>query len=315
MNHAHRIYIFVLLTALSASAKPATKPGLLVDEAKLWRQDPLLQQVAKKMNPLALPAGDGALGPNKKFPEKVSLEHQAVGWDWIRAGVALNNGFVVDRGIMAFEWAFARMQDKGANEGAFGESKTVEIANFLGLYARAVLLLRSAKMTERAKRLENLIPRLEASLRSPRSLLGEKRWDAAERRNWVTQQRFQATAAAFWIGRLLANPSLRKTADLWLEEALKRQEATGLFPTMLPTSAKASVRAQLETLEALQGLAWADPTYALRLREPIAKGFRWIEATKAPLSGSPIALATYAAWTKSPYAANATRRALGSLRK
>lgn len=299
------------------SAVPVRK-SLIVDEVKLWKNEQLLQQVAKKLNPLGLPPGDGALGLNRRFPEKVLVDHQLTGWNWIRSGVALGNGFIVDRGIMAFEWAFARMQDSGASEGSFGESKTIEISNFLGLYARSVLLLRYAKMEDRAKRLERLIPRLEASLRSPHSLLGERRWDSAERKMWVTSQRLQAAAAAYWIGRLLANPGLRKTADLWLDEGLKRQEASGLFPISSdpsnsktsPQSAKASVRGQLDALEALQGLAWADATYGVKLREPIAKGFKWIEASRVPVTGSPITFATYAAWTKNPYAAKITQTAL-----
>lgn len=302
----------ISLVGSTAPAAPRKESGksLLVDEVRLWRQDPLLQKIAKKMNPLALPPGDGALGLNRKFPEKVLVEHQLEGWNWTRAGVATNNGFIVDRGIMAFEWAFARMTTEGPNEGAFGESKTVEIANFLGYYARAAMLVRAAKMDERVKRLEQLIPRLEASLRSPRSLLGERRWDAAERRDWNTRQRVQAAAAAFWIARLLANPTLKKTADMWLDEALRRQEATGLFPmAVAPANSKIVARSQLETLEELQGLAWADAGYAMKLRDPITKGFKWLEASKTSV-GLPITYATFAAWTKNPYAMKVAKTAV-----
>jgi hypothetical protein len=62
---------------------------------------------------LTRPAGDGALGLNRRFPDRVLVSHQLEGWNWIRAGVALGNGFIFDRGIMAFEWAFARMGDDG----------------------------------------------------------------------------------------------------------------------------------------------------------------------------------------------------------
>lgn len=313
------------MIAVRAAGAPSVRVPI-VDEVKLWRSDPLLKSLASKMNPLSRPVGDGALGLNLKFPEKVLVDHQLEGWNWIRSGVALGNGFIVDRGIMTFEWAFARMQDAGTNEGAFGESKTIEIANFLGIYARAVLLLRSAKMTEHAKRLERMIPRLEASLRSPRSLQGERRWDAAEKRTWVTQQRLQAAAAAYWIGRLLANPGLKRTADIWLDEGLKRQEASGLFTfagalsedenskASLKAKSKAElktqVRAQIEILETLQGLAWADPVYAIRLRTPIAKGFRWLEVSRVELRGSPLPFATYAAWTKNSFAQKVARRKL-----
>ena len=304
------VFFFILiLTALTANA--AVKPAVF-DEHRLWRENPLLMQFAKKLNPLGTPPGDGALGMNKMFPEKVLVEYQLEGWNWIRAGAALGNGFVADRGVMAFEWAFARMSDgetKSSEKsktplpaGSFGESKTIEITHFLGLYARSIILLRAAKLEERAKRLERLAPRLETSLRGTRSLLGERRWDAAEKKSFMTQQRVQAAAAAYWIGRLLVNPALKKTADLWLDEALKRQDALGLFPSGLPEKSKAASRAQLDALDALQGLAWADAGYALKLREPIARGFRWFETTKPPLSGSPITLAAYGAWTKNPYA-------------
>lgn len=308
--------------ALKASSTQSPKPiaRLTTDESRLWRENPILQQIAKKLNPLGTPPGDGALGLNRKFPEKVLVEYQSDGWNWIRAGAALGNGFIADRGVMAFEWAFARMndQEKAAGKltndtGAFGESKTIEITHFLGLYARSVLLLRAAKLEERAKRLERLAPRLEVSLRSQRSLLGERRWDRAERKSNMTHQRIQAAAAAYWIGRLLVNPSLRKTADLWLDEALKRQDLNGWFPSGLPVKSKAASRAQLEALEALQGLAWADASYALKLRDPLARGFRWLETNNGPLAGSPITIATYAAWTKNPAAIRLAQNAVNRL--
>ena len=306
-----------LLPIYSASGAPKSfgaREVSLVDEARLWKQTPILQQIAKKINPLSQSAGDGALGLNRKMPEKVLVEHQIEGWNWIRAGVALGNGFIVDRGIMAFEWAFARMDDgakNAKNEGAFGESTTIEIAHFLGLYARSVLLLRSSKMNDRAKRLERLIPRLEASLRSPRSLLGEKRWDAAEKRTWVTQQRIQAAAAAYWIGQLLTNPNLKKTADIWLEDAIRRQEVSGLFPSALAAkSMKASARSQLESLEALQGLAMADKLYAMKLQDSIANGFRWFEVLKIKPAGSPVPFAIYGARTKNAFALKTAQAAL-----
>lgn len=317
MSNLLKRSVFLIFAFLNSHAANAA-PSPLVSEVQLWRRDGLLQQLAKKMNPLGQEPGDGSVGLNRKFPEKVLVDHQAEGWNWIRAGVALGNGYIIDRGIMAFEWAFARMTTEGAGEGSFGESKTVEIANFLGLYARSVSLLRDAKQEERAKRLERLIPRLEASLRSPRSLLGERRWDAAEKRNWVTQQRVQAAAAAFWIGKLLGNPKLKKTADLWLDEALKRQEATGFFPTGEAATApnlRSTSRSQVETLEALQGLAWADAGYAIKLKAPIAKAFKWIQVSKAKPAGSPITFATYAAWTKDAFAAKTARLAVSAKTK
>ncbi len=319
---------FSTVAKSAATTVKAPAARLTIEESRLWRENLLLQQIAKKLNPLALPPGDGALGLNRRFPEKVLVEYQLEGWNWIRAGAALGNGFVADRGVMAFEWAFARMGDAekpasgddatektvpAAEAGAFGESKTIEVTHFLGLYARSVLLLRGAKLEERAKRLERLAPRLETSLRSERSLFGERRWDRAEKKSNMTHQRIQAAAAAYWIGRLLSNPALRKTADLWLDEALKRQDLNGTFPSGLPPKSKAAGRAQLEALEALQGLAWADAGYALKLREPIARGFKSFEMTKTPMLGSPITVATYAAWTKNPtaikLAQNAVKRA------
>lgn len=303
--------VFVSVTqpahAAKAALKQATKPPApaTVSEMKLWRTDSGLQALAKKINPLKSTPGDGALGLNAKFPARVLVTHQSEGWNWIRSGVALGNGFIVDRGIMAFEWAFARMQD----DGSFGESKTVEISHFLGLYARSILLLRTSGMEERVKRLERLTPRLELSLRSDRSLTGERRWDAVEQKSWNTTQRIQAAAAAYWIGRLLVNPNLRKTADIWLNESIKRQDENGLFPSSLPEKSKTAMRAQLEALDALQGLAMADGIYANTLREPIRQGFRLVEKNKAA-GTAPITVATYAAWSKDPAAIASTRQNL-----
>lgn len=310
------LLLFLVVSTVSGAALGVTR-SITVEESKLWRENPILQQMAKKLNPLGLPPGDGALGLNRRFPEKVLVEYQIEGWNWIRAGAALGNGFIADRGVMAFEWAFARMIDgedkKSKSEiGSFGESKTIEITNFLGLYARSIALLNGAKLEDRAKRLERLIPRLETSLRSSRSLLGERRWDLAERKTPATNQRIQAAAAAYWIGRLLVNPTLKKTADLWLDEALKRQDGTGYFPTSLPMKTKPAARAQLEALDALQGLAMADAGYALKLKEPIARGFQWLQMTKPPLGGSPITFATYAAQTKNPYALKIAQGAISA---
>lgn len=292
------------------SQSPVSSP-LKTDEIKLWRANSQLQAIAKKMNPLKKAAGDGALGLNRKFPDRVLVTHQLEGWNWIRSGVALNNGFIIDRGIMAFEWAFARM----GQDGSFGDSKTVEISHFLGLYARSVWMLKTAKFEDRAARLARLSPRLEASLRSSRSLLGERRWNSEEMKAWATHQRVQAAAAAYWIGQLLINPGLRNTADLWLNEALKRQEGTGFFPSGFPPQSKAAFLAQLETLESLQGLALRDPLFALKLKVPIANGFKWAE--KSPFSGGAgglskmdlgisglVTVASYGAWSGDKFATN-----------
>lgn len=287
----------------ASASKAASIPK--TDEIKLWRANAQLQQIAKKINPLGRPAGDGALGLNRRFPDRVLVSHQVEGWNWIRAGVALSNGFIIDRGIMAFEWAFARMGE----DGSFGDSKTVEISHFLGLYARSVLMLKSAKFDDRAARLARLSPRLEASLRSSRSLLGERRWNGEEMRSWVTHQRVQAAAAAYWIGQLLVNPGLGKTAEVWLNEALKRQEGTGFFPSGFPPNSKAAFQAQLDTLESLQGLALRDSLLGLKLRVPIANGYKWaekspyFEAGKRATSKTTVSIATlvtvasYGAWT------------------
>lgn len=286
-------------TAVKKKAAQAT--SFRSDEIKLWRANAQLQQIAKKINPLGRPAGDGALGLNRRFPDRVLVNHQLEGWNWIRAGVALGNGFIIDRGIMAFEWAFARMGD----DGSFGDSKTVEISHFLGLYARSVIMLKSAKFDDRAERLARLSPRLETSLRSSRSLLGERRWNGEEMKSWVTHQRVQAAAAAYWIGQLLVNPGLSKTSDIWLNEALKRQEGTGFFPSGFPPNSKAAFQAQLDILESLQGLALRDSLLALKLRGPIANGYKWAEKSphfnvgkKALASVSTlVTVASYGAWT------------------
>jgi hypothetical protein len=301
MRSLHGCLIFVVCFCCAQSPAYATAASQNPDEIKLWRANAQLQQIAKKINPLARPAGDGALGLNRRFPDRVLVSHQLEGWNWIRAGVALGNGFIIDRGIMAFEWAFARMGD----DGSFGESKTVEISHFLGLYARSVLMLRSAKFEDRAARLARLSPRLEVSLRSSRSLLGERRWNGEEMKSWVTHQRVQAAAAAYWIGQLLVNPGLGKTAEIWLNEALSRQEGTGFFPSGFPPNSKAAFQAQLDTLESLQGLALRNSLFALKLRTPIANGYKWAEksahfaaAKKQKLSVSAlVTVASYGAWS------------------
>lgn len=314
------ISILAFLPSQALASKPPPKGK--IDEVRLWKSDSSLQKIAKAWNPLKQPAGDGALGLNRRFPDRVQVTHQAEGWNWIRSGVALGNGFIIDRGIMAFEWAFARMAD----DGAFGESKTVEISHFLGLYARSVLLLRTANQSARADRLARLIPRLEISLRSSRSLLGEKRWNGEELRTWATHQRVQAAVAAYWIGRLLVNPGLKKTSDIWLEEALKRQEAVGIFPSGFPADSKAAWSAQLEILEGLQGLALQDSYYAAKLRLPIKNGFRWLEKSPASPSSARdakkiavgltglVTFASYAAWTGDKYAAGLVANRLKALK-
>lgn len=283
---------FISLTLCFDQANAA----IALSEVKLWRRDPGLQQMAKRLNPMNKPPGDGALGLNIKFPERVLVEHQLDGWNWIRAGIALGNGYIVDRGIMAFEWAFARMRD----DGAFGDSKTIEVSHFLGLYARSILLLREAGMNERFKRLERLMPRLEVSLRSPRSLLGERRWDQAERKTWNTPQRIQAAAAAFWIGRLLANPNLGKTAEIWLDEALARQLPNGFFPSGLPENSRVGIKSQLAALEDLQGLALSDGRLSAKLMEPIKRGFRLVESATRDVKAaqSPVTYTAYLAWSR-----------------
>ncbi len=304
-------FLLVAIALLCESSQAAPSPK--VNEALLWKKDALLQNLAKKLNPLAKTTpGDGALGLNKKFPDQVLVEHQLEGWTWIRTGVALDNGYVIDRGIMAFEWAFARMTDGGT----FGDSKTIEVTHFLGLYARSILLLRTNRQVERGKRLERLAPRMELSLKSARSLLGERRWDRMEEKNWMTPQRIQAAAAAYWIGRLLANPTLRKTADLWLDRALSRQTATGQFPSGFPDGSRASLKAQLDAIDALMGLAWDDPLLQMKLRLPLKRGMIWLTAQqkkapqRTPLPLTPMILGLYSAWTQDPQVAALAKKTL-----
>lgn len=280
---------------ISGIKAPAAK---LTPEAQLWRQDPELKALAKKLNPLGQLPRDGALGLNRSQPDRVLVEHQLEGWTWIRTGAALENGFVIDRGIMAFEWAFGRMRD----DGSFGESKTVEVAHFLGLYARAILFLRNTRFKDRAQRLERLIPRLEISLRSQKSLIGERRWDKVEEKNWMTSQRIQAAASAFWIGRLLANPALGKTAEIWLNRALDRQETNGLFPSGFQEKSKSAIRSQTEALDALLGLAMSDGMMKIKLELPLKRGFDWLDkSTKSSRTAvvSPITKVNYLAWRRS----------------
>lgn len=303
MKKALALFLFFSYSLLSGSGplKAAPQPKkAFVNEINLWKSNSGLQKIAKIQNPLRLKPGDGAIGINVQYPEKTLVTHQTIGFDWIRAGTALENGFMIDRGIMAFEWAFARMRE----DGAFGESKTIEISHFLGLYARAILLLRQAHQKSKAERLTRLIPRLEISLKSPRSLLGERRWNVEESKNWVTSQRVQAAAAAHWIGRLLVNPALKKTSELWLDSAIKRQDASGMFPCGFPANSKAARAAQLSVLESLEGLALQDPYYATKLKNPIQRGFQWLNRTmpkQDALSASQLAtIALYAAWTRDP---------------
>ena len=262
-------------------------------EGKIWSTNPQLRQIAERMNPLGRKAGDGALGLNVKFPHKQLVTHQIEGFQYIRSGLATKNGFVMDRGIMAFEWSFAKMKA----DGSFGESKTIEITHFLGLFARAVFLLRAGGQEDRAQRLERLKPRLELSLKSSRSLLGERRWDQAERGRWQTPQRLQASAAAFWIGKFLANPTLRQTAETWLREALVRQRTDGWFPNSLPETTAAAARAQSEAIDVLIGLALADPSLGALVREPLGRATQWLLRQKHHRTQklSTLALAQYSA--------------------
>jgi hypothetical protein len=262
-------------------------------EGKIWITNPQLRLIAERMNPLGKKAGDGALGLNVKFPNNQLVAHQVEGFQFIRSGLATKNGFVMDRGIMAFEWSFAKMK----SDGSFGESKTIEITHFLGLFARSVYLLRAGGQEARAQRLERLKPRLELSLKSSRSLLGERRWDQAERNSWQTPQRLQAAAAAFWIGKFLANPTLRQTSDAWLREALVRQRTDGWFPSPLPENSAAAARSQSEAIDVLIGLALADPSFGALIREPLGRAMQWLLRHKHHRTQklSTLALAQYAA--------------------
>lgn len=254
------------------AGQPVARAPKWPSEGKIWATNNQLRQLAERMNPLGKKVGDGALGLNVRFPNKQLVSHQIEGFQYIRSGLATKNGFVMDRGIMAFEWSFAKMQA----DGTFGDSKTIEVTHFLGLFARSISLLRAGDQEARAQRLERLKPRLELSLKSSRSLLGERRWDEAERNTWQTPQRLQASAAAFWIGKFLANPTLRQTSETWLREALGRQRADGWFPNSLPEQSSAAARAQSESIDVLMGLALADPSLGALVREPLGRAINWL---------------------------------------
>jgi hypothetical protein len=113
---------------------------------RLWRVGLLRSSESLKVwNPLKqVPPVTARLASTAGFPETVSRSRiKAEGWNWIRAGVALGNGFRHRPRHNGLRVGISRSM---TDDGAFGESKTVEISHFLGLYARSVLLLlRTAK--------------------------------------------------------------------------------------------------------------------------------------------------------------------------
>lgn len=196
-----------------------------------------------KVRPLFLPLAerlshrieaDGAFRANARGG-KLLIQRQRTAYDVVAGGVmapGAEGAEMLDRGLAALEWGFARAGADGSfpdQAGGGAASPVLPKAFFLSAAGTSLLLVRDADVGRPFKqRGEALLPALGRSATWLAKSKGLAEVLAREESN--TNQLLVAGSALQAAGVLLENAALTKRAEEVVAEALRRQGADGVFP-------------------------------------------------------------------------------------
>jgi hypothetical protein len=216
-------------------------------------------------------APDGAVGRNMKSFSDVAAQRGA-GY-LIMRGIVERNAALVDGGVRALEYAFARQNAAGYFENGRGVApeKAVEAdAFFLQAFARSYLILRDSEYWPQfGARLERLRPNL---LRAMSWLSGQSQELLREDRNATNRLWFDAIAFTL-SGMILDDHLLVQIGEDFIGEGLRRQQPDGSFIEHggFDTSYQAVSIINVEVL-----LVYASNTQmASRLHECLMRALAW----------------------------------------
>ena len=177
-----------------------------------------------KLPPIG-PAGE--MGVNGREGSSFFLSHQQYGDLYVRAGIARDDGALIEQGLQAFDYAFARQQP----DGSFGSIQTEEYAFFVESVAHSISMLKATPYwSEHRDRLEGYVKRLELAARH---MIEPAAWYEFKQRNAdYTHSGYVVGTALALLARLTDEGVFKRRAGKAIELALSRQLADGVNPEL-----------------------------------------------------------------------------------
>jgi hypothetical protein len=272
-----------VVTALAASMFAAALNGADCQQPPSMLsliRDPLVVQavhrrvVAQRHNP----SSDGASTLSREWVagkrKDWFIENQRGGADLMEAGVVLRDHKLVDSGLRAFEWGYARQ----SKDGSFPESGDAfhSVSIFVVDTARALLALRERRdeFAEFIPRLEKMIPQVGAAaewLLQPAVLGPGKQHDQR-----YTHRKWILAAALGEAAHLTGNQRLARAAADFAAEGIALQHEDGENPE------KGGFDVSYQMVDALEGARYyttlncqSSADLMTRVRRMIEKTCRW----------------------------------------
>ncbi len=275
LRFAALLFLSVAVLGVNAFPAPAdgssdttSDPSLPSDSLDLaLERTPVIVEDSYQRLP---PIGDqGQMGINLSGGSPFFLSHQQHGDIYVRAGIIRDQPDLIERGLQAFDYAFARQRP----DGSFGAIQTEEYAFFVQSVAHSILLLKKTPYAERYR--DQLKAYRERLLQAARHMISTAAWSAFKHRNTsYTHSGYTVGTALAMTGRLTGRRKLKRRARKAVELALGRQRDSGVNPEL----GGYDVRYQMAGLTYAERWTVYFPRHGLTpaVREMVDRGIRWM---------------------------------------
>lgn len=206
--------------AIADSSRPKkAELDLVLDSTRAIRKHDY-----KELPPIG-PAGE--MGVNGRQGSSFFLSHQQYGDLYVRAGIARDDAALIERGLQAFDYAFARQQP----DGSFGPIQTEHYAFFVESVAHSIAMLKATSYWDDYRaRLKRYVNRLELA---GRHMIEPEAWyEFKERNAYYTHSGYVVGMALGLLGRLTDEGVFDRRAAKAIELALSRQLDNGVNPEL-----------------------------------------------------------------------------------
>lgn len=221
-------------------------------------------------------AASGAMGVNRGFEAGAGrgdwfIDEQRFAGTIIGAGVNRNRRDLIDAGLRALEWGFAR---QNADGGFATREPLVSTAYFVAAAAHALWLIDAAGLSPPfAERIAALRGRLERTGQwLVRAASDDTAWSQLE---GYASRRIVLGYALVMAGRVLGAAELSQAGEAQLREALKGQHASGYFPERGGFDVSFQAEALVYLLRYLDHAATAADRREFEPR--VRRGVAWLE--------------------------------------
>lgn len=207
-------------SALAKDSKPEkAELDLVLDATRA-----IVRHDYKKLPPIG-PSGE--MGVNGQEGWSFFLSHQQYGDLYVRAGIARDDGDLIERGLQAFDYAFARQQP----DGSFGSIQTEHYAFFVESVAHSISMLKATSYWDDYRdRLKPYVKRLELA---GRHMIEPAAWYEFKQRNAdYTHSGYVVGTALALLARLTDEGVFERRAGKAIELALSRQLDDGVNPEL-----------------------------------------------------------------------------------